>query len=142
MCFDCKTLFQIRGKHLAPGIGWHIPVSTRGESHRSYLRTVRHTGAFELLTEEAAYESLEPFEDSAVVILAFERLPGKECYLVRTVAAADEVVDEEVVEFVWSYKIFRNLLYFIVFIGWEKFRADRSVHDVQKDFLNASSFFS
>ena len=52
----------------APCVRRHVPVSARGETHRADLRPVRHTGAFELLVEEAADKCPEPFKDGFVVV--------------------------------------------------------------------------
>ena len=45
---------------------------------------------------------------------------------------ADEMIEEEVVEFVWTHKVFCNLLDFTCFCCREKFRTDRRVYDVHQ----------
>ena len=45
---------------------------------------------------------------------------------------AEIVVEEEIVEYVWTYKIFRFLLDIAVFIGRNQFRTNWSVDDVEK----------
>ena len=46
------------------------------------------------------------------------------------------MVEEEVVEFVWTHKVFGNLLDFTGFGCREKFRTDRCVYDVHQDGLH------
>ena len=45
---------------------------------------------------------------------------------------AEIVVEEEIVEYVWAYKIFRFLLDIAVFIGRNQFRTNWSVDDIEK----------
>ncbi len=48
----------------------------------------------------------------------------------RTETETQEVVEEEIVQLVWSYQVFRLLLDIAVFIGRNQLRTDRCVDDV------------
>ena len=111
------------------GVGRHAPVAARGEAHEADLRAVGHAGALELLAEETPVELLEPLEDSGLVEghvrVLHDVLPGADVGSVlglaegaagqmedfhRGIAVPHEVVDEEIVQFVWADKVFCLLL--------------------------------
>ena len=126
------------------GITRHAPVATRTEAHASHLRTIRQTAALELLVEETANKCLEPFLDSLlivgirIVVADFhtlqlgidKRLLSQHVNLDWTETEAQEVIEEEIVQLVWSHQVFRLLLDVSVLIGRNQFRTDRRINDV------------
>ena len=72
------------------------------------------------MTEEATYESVEPFLYFLACVLAFERLSCKVINLRWVETVAQEVVEEEVVQLVWADDVFRLLLYLALFVGGSK----------------------
>ena len=62
--------------------------------------------------------------------------------LLRTVSVPHEVVDEEVVQFVWADKVFRHLLDFSFVICRKQFRAYRCVYNVEEDFPDSACTFA
>ncbi len=49
-------------------VAWHSPVSAGGEADGAHFRAVRQATALELLLEEAAEESMEPFLEGGIVV--------------------------------------------------------------------------
>ena len=61
-----------------------------------------------------------------------ERMACKHVYLCRTETEAHEVVNEEVVQLVRTYKVFCLLLYVAMLVGWNQLGRDRRVDDVEQ----------
>ena len=61
--------------------------------------------------------------------------------LLRTVSVPHEVVDEEVVQFVWADKVFCYLLDFSFVVCRKQFRAYRCVYYVEEDFPDSTCVF-
>ena len=69
-------------------------------------------------------------ENNLVGKLTFECLVGKDANFLWTETMTKEIVKEEVVEFVWTHKVFGLLLYFSIFVCRDKFWTDWCVDDV------------
>ena len=82
-----------------------------------HFGSVRHATALVLLGEEPAHEHFQPFGNVALVEAVFEGLLCHEANLVAGKAVAQEIVDEEVVQFVWSDLVFGLLCNLAVVVG-------------------------
>ena len=65
-------------------------------------------------------------------VVAVESHSGHKKEFGRTIAEAKVVVEEEVVEFVWTNEVFGLLAYIAVFVGRNQFWANRSVDNVKQ----------
>ena len=107
-----------------------MPISTRGKSDRANLRTVGHTGALELLVEEAAHKDLEPFAQGFVVVDVPQR---KLCHAVELFgreAVAKHIEQVEIVQLVGADQILGLLRDLAVFSGGEKLGGNGGVQYV------------
>ena len=56
LLLDSGPVIQFLQPDIYGCIAWHAPVASRGEVYGTYLRAVRHAGAFELLGKETCVE--------------------------------------------------------------------------------------
>ena len=88
------------------GVRWHGEVATRGDSNGSDFWSVRETGTFKLLGEESVVEFFEPLKDGGVIIFSRKGLLCNTVNLGWRETVAKHIVYEEVMEFVWTHKVF------------------------------------
>ena len=106
----------------------HAPVATRTDGNRSDLRAIREARSLELLVEEATAESLQPLTDGIVIIDTSEAALCQHEDLGRTEPASHEVKQEEVVQLVRTYQVFRLLLDIALLVSRNQFRTDRCIN--------------
>lgn len=114
------------------GVGWHAPVAARGEGYGTDLWTIGEAGTLELLLEEAAKEGLQPVVDGVVVVDAVEGVEGEEEELLGRETEAQEMIEEEIVQFVRSDEVFCLLLDVAVLVGRDELWGYRSVDDIHE----------
>lgn len=90
-------------------------------------------------------EGVKPFLDGVFVVCANSHtvlrgfaiglldkgLKGEEVNLSRSEAKAQQIVEEEVVKFVWPYEVFCLLHNLSVLVGRDEFGRDRCFYDVK-----------
>ena len=81
-------------------IRWHSPVASRRQTYAAYFRTVGQARALELLIEESAVEGPFPLQYRSVVVKSCECFLCKPEYSLRRESVTQDVVEEEVVQFV------------------------------------------
>ena len=147
---NCFTFVQPFGRR---GIGRHSPVASGTEAGTAHFRSVGQAGALELLSEETSAECCEPVEygffvvksdrfvyslNIVVLLCSAESMTGQEENLRRLESVAQEVVEEEVVEFVGADKVFGLLLDIPFGVGGGEFWTDGRVDDVEQNGLSVS----
>ena len=85
-----------------------------------------------MLHEETAAEGGEPLLDDVFVIFSTEGNRCQEENFRWAEAETQEVIDKEVVQFVRANQIFGLLLDVALFVGWNQFRADRCINNVEQ----------
>ena len=75
---------------------------------------------------------MQPFLDGVTVIHSFKSSDGQIEYFRGAEAESHKIVEEEVVQFVGSYQVFRYLFDVTVLVGRNQFRADRRVDNIEK----------
>ena len=89
-----------------------------------------------MLVEETAAECCQPFLDGGIVKFSVKGDLRERKNLLRRESVTEQIVKEEVVQFVWTDDVFGLLLYIAIFVGWNQFRADRGVDDVEQCFTS------
>src|SRR5438128_12627500 len=88
----------------------HPPIAARRKADRADFGAVRQAGAFELIPEESFDEHRQPATNLVCRVLTIEtRLLGQEENLLRRRAVAQEVEQEEVVQFVRADQALREM---------------------------------
>ncbi len=126
---DSFYLFQPEPRYR---IARHTPVSTWREADGTDFGAVRQATAFELLLEEAAEEGVEPFLDRGLVVDACEGFLRQEKDFGRMGTEAQEMVEEEVVQFVRADQVLCLLFDIAVLVCRDQFGADRGIDNIQK----------
>ena len=85
-----------------------------------------------MLRKETAIEVCEPFLDSRTVVHPTEGNLGQIENLCRTETKAQEMEEDEIVQFLRSDQIFCFLLDIAVLISRNQFRTDRRINNIQQ----------
>ena len=124
-------IFQTAHPKSGAGITGHTQIPSRRYRHRTNFRSIRQTGTLKLLRKETAAECLQPFQNNFIFIFAGKRLLRHTVDLVRCKPESQHIVQIKIVKFIRANQIFRLLGNDSV-LWRQKFRADRSVQNIQK----------
>ena len=91
------------------GIAGHAPVSARGEGDVADARAIWNTVSLELLGKEAADEHLIPLLNRGVIIVPVKGVFRGADDLFLACAAAEHMVEEEIVQLVGADDVLRYL---------------------------------
>ena len=87
------------------GIGRHTQIATRRYRYRTYLRSIRQAGTFELLTEKSAIKSFQPFLNGFCIISSGKSIVCQTINLFRGTSETQNVIQEEIMQFIRSHNI-------------------------------------
>ena len=93
------------------GVGRHAEVAAGTDGRRADLGAVGQAATLELLGEVAAVEDAQPLEDGRVVVLLAQGVARKAVDLARGGPAAQNLVQEEVVQLIGADEVLGCLLY-------------------------------
>ena len=120
-------------------VGRHSPVATWREADAAHLWSVGQAAALELLREEAPEERVQPVVDKLAGVLALEGVHGQHEDLLGAEAEAEEIVEEEVVEFIGTHQVFRLLCDVALVVCRRQFGRDRCVDDIVEHLVGRAS---
>ena len=99
------------------GIAWHSPIASWRKTNAYNFWSVWHAAAFELLCEEATHKDIQPMVDDLLLIHTLKCDASHKSNLLAGETVAQEIVEEEIVQLVWSYFVFGDLCDISFFIG-------------------------
>lgn len=129
-----SAAFKILKPACRARVAGHPPITSRRQGDGTYLRAVRQTGTLKLLGKEPSAECLKPSVDRIVVIYISQGISCDPVYLTWFIAKPQEIIQEEIMQLIWSHQILRPLRNLPVFRR-KQFRTDRRIQYVVKHFF-------